>query len=494
MLLIWWLCGAGCSPAPLPEQEVAWEVAAALGSARQDVLLEEEERLEDRGNGAEGLALVRLALLDFAPSPERLLAVEGWLGGLAPGEGRLVRAELALRAGDVGRARQLLGPSPPETDLERLLYARLAAAGGEPGAGIAWLEGLTEPAASGRLLRVRLLAAAGRGEEAQAELRELLRQDMDLLMAQVLRVELAPLPVRASLADLVQIRYRLPTVLKARVLGAQAQALLLAGDTGKAVPLAEAAVRLDAEARTAALVLADSEARAGRLRRALGMLGDPAWIDAELQVARLLLLLDLDRIGEAGAFIDDLDRRQALAGLVPAFRYLIAVAGRGEAVSGPEPVWDRPVLAWARALHAIQALRPGAMDATSAALDQARAAANPFERRLTPRIQVARAALAGPEDGKADLRDAIGRWPDDPGLHLAAAQLYESGLRARARAASHYQRAVALCEDCARAWYELGRFYQDSPDDRTRVAWTHYLSLEPSGPRADRVRSFEAPP
>ena len=103
--------------------------------------------------------------------------------------------------------------------------------------------------------------------------------------------------------------------------------------------------------------------------------------------------------------------------------------------------------------------------------------------------------LRGLPEGQEEARNAVLRWPEEPGVHLMLGLYFEGGpaTTSRALAAAHFVRATSLAPDFARAWYERGRFYQDSPDEHTRESWTHYLELGPSGPRARRASDFLSP-
>lgn len=494
-------CGAPQAPRALSE-----ETAEALGSGRLDQLLKEintvKNRIPQEADPAEAeaaLAMLKVQSFYFETSPQRLQEVEEWVATRPPGDpvSRLVRAELALRVGNVGEARKILGPSPPAQDEERILYARIALAGGEPLAGIPWLDALENPSMPrARLLKAELLAGGGKLEEARQEVRSLLLDDPDQLWAQVLRVQFSQPEVQVQLADLVQIRYQLPSRFRAKVLGAQARALLLKGDPEKAVAVATLARALDGTDADAMLVVADGEARAGKLRDAFSDLGSVSLTSADAQVARLLLLLDLDRIEEAKAMLQNLETMQAQAGLLPGLEYLLSVAGLGEHPDGPAPPPSRPALRYALLLAAAQAMEPDAAEQIAAALPELEAATNPFEARLTGRLQMQRAILAGALAGPEIARSAVIRWPEDPGVHLWLGLFFETGNKttSRALAAAHFARATAISPEFARAWYERGRFYQDAPDEHTREAWTHYLELSPSGPRAKRAAAFLSPP
>ncbi|HNH45407.1 MAG TPA: hypothetical protein PKY30_00115 [Myxococcota bacterium] len=504
MLLGLLLVLLGCGSPPLPPRELGAEAAEALGDASLDSLREEEQRLlKRRENDPDpvavdaAIATIRLAILDFEVAPDRRKQVEMWVASLPPEDpaSRLVRAELALRDGDLATARRFLGPGAPTTDEERLLYARIALAGGEPGAALSWMNGVQELAALRvRLLRVRILHAAGRQEEGAQELRSILLDYPDHLLAQVLRVELGAPEVQVQLADLVQVRYRLPNRLRARVLGAQARALLARGDAAKAVSIAELSRAMDGTDPDALLVLAAAHARKGQLREGLADLGSASPAAADVLVARILLLLDLDRVEQADALLKEQERLQAQAALLPGLHYLVQAEGRGERPQEPTPPPLRPVLVWAAALASALALEPEAVDRLTDAMSAASSSSNPFENELVARIQMRRAILGGPEKGLIDAREAVIRWPEDPAMHLLLGSFYEASPKAtsRALAAAHYNRACSLSPEYARAWYERGRFYQDAPDERTRDAWTRYLALDPSGPRAKRAAEFLA--
>jgi hypothetical protein len=254
------------------------------------------------------------------------------------------------------------------------------------------------------------------------------------------------------------------------------------------------ALKLDATEPCALLVVADSLARAGKLQAALEALEPGSWTDPDIQIARILLLLELDRLEAADALLAELNRRQALVGLATGLRYVVQVVGRGERPDIPAPPPDRPILSWARGIALAQGLDLEAPSQLSEALSLALRSEHPFEKRLAGRIQLARARTLPEAEGLLDARAALRLWPDDSGMHLQLGLFYEAQGRVtgRATAAAHFNRATALCGECALALYEQGRFYQDSPDSRTQDAWTRYLALKPSGPRAERIADFLA--
>lgn len=485
-------CAGTFEPPPLQE-DVAAALAQAQPKALQDTIARLQARPPDDAILA-ALAQLQLALQDYYIAPAQLDDVNHWAEQRPPDDplSRLLRADLALRTGDIARARQILGPAAPSTDEERYLYARISLAAAEASTGLVWLEGLSAPSTPrSRLLRARLLMAAGQADAARQEIHSLLVEAPELISAQVARVEVSQTEVQAQLADLVLLRYNLPERLKAYVLALQARALL-GKDKDKAQTIAFLAQAIDGTEPDALLVLADADARQGKLRSAFADLEPAPLSSPDPQIARLLLLLDLDRLDEAQAFLNDLEHRQVLSGLLPSLQYLLSVGGFNKHPEIPLPPIVRPLDAYNQAIAAILALDPLATQECSDAMERLRESTNPFELGLIGRLLAQRAILQGEQGGIHDARQAILDYPEDPAVHMLIGNFYELSHRptGRALAAAHYSRATLLGPELARAWFERGRFYQDAPDNRTREAWTQYLALDPSGPRAQRASTY----
>ena len=109
---------------------------------------------------------------------------------------------------------------------------------------------------------------------------------------------------------------------------------------------------------------------------------------------------------------------------------------------------------------------------------------------MTP---MALGAMTAMEGGLPAAAEAARRGAADAATHTQLALFYEA-IGRRAMAAQHFDRAVVVGPEYARGWYEKGRFYEDADDGqaRSREAWTRYLGLSPSGPRAERVSSYVA--
>jgi tetratricopeptide (TPR) repeat protein len=199
----------------------------------------------------------------------------------------------------------------------------------------------------------------------------------------------------------------------------------------------------------------------------------------------LLVLLDLDRIDEARALADAANPpRQAV------FRALVQGWSGISASPEAETVDSRtPLGAWARALVAAAARSDGAAQLAADAGEALAASPDVLLFRLAPRAQALSATLL-PEPAAGEQVAQLRRAGlADAAAHVYLARYFERRGK-RTLAAQHFDRAADLEPELGIALYEKGRFYADADDPlgRTSESWRSFLSLAPSGPRAERAR------
>ena len=209
------------------------------------------------------------------------------------------------------------------------------------------------------------------------------------------------------------------------------------------------------------------------------------------QTANALVLLDLDRVDAATAAVKALQEGHLLPTLSPILDTLVAVSGRQEKPAAPllPPQRETPLGAAASALAAAQDRARDADGQLAAAITALQASADPFERRLVPRLIALRATVLGPPAGDTLADQALAADAEDPAVHVFLGRYYESADK-KALAAQHFDRAAELGPEFGLAWYEKGRFYLDARDNQVRsgAAWRTYMTLAPSGPRATRAK------
>lgn len=132
--------------------------------------------------------------------------------------------------------------------------------------------------------------------------------------------------------------------------------------------------------------------------------------------------------------------------------------------------------------------------ATDTALEKAHqrllVSTDPFDRPLAIRAAAARVQFGPPEQVEAGVRAMGDRDYREPLAHVHLGLALEAAGKEGA-AAQHFDRAALLGPENARVLYAQGLFYFDPRRNipRALTVWDRYLSLDPTGPRADRVRS-----
>ena len=261
---------------------------------------------------------------------------------------------------------------------------------------------------------------------------------------------------------------------------------LSASSADRALSLAREGLQRDGMNVDLQLVLADGARSEGRLLEALGGLDSIPVFDERVWTAEVLTLLELDRLNEAERAVtqkasESPDKAQTLR----------AVVGASSGAPDSVPEGDATVLrASAQALVAVQALSPEALARVDAAADLPTVAepGSGFEAALQRRVRALRVTLMTPDTLPLEARSLIACCSEDVWTHISLGRSYEQA-GDRALAAQHFDRAVALGPEAAMAWYERGRFYEDAGDplSRSSISWHSYLTLAPSGARADRV-------
>lgn len=484
------------------------ELLGALATQDYDALLQQEGRLEQRirAGDAEGvadpLAEARLVLWsDYNGDPSRLRDVQSALkttANLGVHRTAILRAEEALARGDHAAAAAALGRERPDDDEERLLFARIAGRAGDLERAAEHFDAMEEgDAPRYRLARAAVLADAGQKEEARALVAAVLSVHPDHPAAQLGRIELGDAEPAATITSLdiflSTFSGRLPPRLEGRAHLLRARAYGAMGAPQKAREAAEAGLARDSGNPDLLFIVAGEHAllhQLGAARRELdaAVAARPGHVGA--QTARVTVLLDMDQVEAAEAVVKALREGGLLGDRLSTLDTLVAVWGHGEPPpEGLPPVPDTPLGLYARALLAVQRHDPAASDAVLAATRALAASPDPFERRLAPRLVALRASTVDPAQGELLAREAEGTAGEDPVAHVYLGRFYEQ-IERRAAAAQHFDRAPQLGAEIGLGWYEKGRFYMDARDNlaRTGAAWRNYLSLAPTGPRADRVK------
>jgi hypothetical protein len=393
----------------------------------------------------------------------------------------MLRARLALIQGDATGAAAALGRESPADDEERWLFASVALANGDPARATGWMRALRDADKPRYTLGMAaVLAASGEVDRARAEVKAALARDPAHVEARLVELELSEGTAAERVAASKEFlrKWGAPRASprqEGRAWLVQATAF---AEEANAVGLA-AALRagLGRDGTNPGLVCLDAAQAAARggLLDALHRL-DPLLAgrpkDALARRARVLLLLDVDRVQDAAAAAGD----EPSAALL---RALVSTAGRELPLAAPltPPASLTPLGLWIAAMDADLRHDATASAAYAAAAEALADSRDPFEARLAGRA----AARSG-----AEPRAVLAKWGDDPATHLALALLAERG-GSRAAAMLHFNRAVELGPEFARSWYERGRFFADARDGRAEESTQRYLALGPNGPRAARA-------
>jgi predicted Zn-dependent protease len=473
-----------------------------LASADWPALVEAERRLDSYatspGQRAE-LARARLVLWDeFDGTQARLAKVDALLespNGVDAHRLAYLRAAELLAFRNPASALAAIGREPAENDDEHLLLARIHSALGDHSAAASDLAGVKAPKQPRyQLARAELLAAAGERDEARDLVAGVVASSPTLVAARLAELKLreGTPQERATAAEVFRKTYG-GLGLSPRQYGEaawqEAQAWMEAGDRARALKAAEAGVSRDGTHRDLLLMLALADLEAGDLVGATKQLGpaqDLYRADPELRAALALVDADLDRVEQARTLAAEANPplREVLTG------YIAAWAPSDEAPDPASVSGDDPLAQWTRALLAVNASRADAPLLSRSAAEALATAPELWIRRLAPRAEALAATLLDPPEAAARVSELRRSGVGDAGAHVFLGRYHER-LGARALAAQHFDRAVELEPELALAQYERGRFYADAsdPQRRTSEAWTAYLALAPSGPRAERVKA-----
>ncbi|MES2642054.1 MAG: hypothetical protein V4850_21400 [Myxococcota bacterium] len=490
------------------------EVVRALAEEDYNALLTQEGRLEQRvatGDRASEIADVRAALAetqlvlwsDYNGDPTRIAKVREGLEKPAQLDVHrlaILRAGEALARQDVAGASAALGRERPEDDEERLLFARIAARGGDLDRALEHFDAIDrgdQPRYS--LARAEVLAAAGRKDDARALVQALLASTPDHAAARILSLELDEAPPAKVVSSVDQFLQSpagttLAPRLEGRLQALRAHAFLALGSPTDARDAIERGLSRDGANPDLLFLHAADLAAEQQLTAALHELKSVVTARpgaAEAQAAYVLLLLELDRVEEADEAVVRLEAASMLANLTPVLDTLVSVWGNQEppGVQLLPPQAATPLGAYASALLAVQDRSTEALGALQAAVTATSASTDPFERRLAPRLVAMQALVTGPPAGDPFITAALAANAEDPAVHVFAGRYFETADR-KALAAQHFDRAAQLGPELGLAWYEKGRFYLDARDGfaRSGAAWRTFLALAPSGPRATRAK------
>jgi len=490
------------------------ELVHALSSEDYNALLTQEGRLEQRiatGVRASEVSEVRAALAearlvlwsDYNGDPTRLAKVQEDLSEstrLDVHRLAVLRAAEALARQDIAGAAAALGRERPADDEERLLFARIAWRGGDLDRAIQHFSSMERGEAPRYLLaRAEILAQAGRQSEARAAVNVVLQGHPGHAAATILRIELADLAPENVLLEVAGLLAspagkNLPPRLEGRLEVLRARAYLARRDMPAAREAIERGLARDGANPDLLYLLAADLAGAQKLTAALHEITTVVEArpgSAEAQTAYILLLLDLDRVEQAENAVFALEAEKMLPELTPVLDTLVSVWGLQERPSTAllPPQLTTPLGATAAALLSVQERSPDALTALALAADALQSSADPFLRRLAPRLVAMKAVVAGDPDGEPLARAALDANAEDPAVHLFVARFYEAADK-KVLAAQHFDRAAQLGPEFGLAWYEKGRFYLDARDGfaRSGAAWRNFMALAPSGPRAVRAK------
>ena len=476
----------------------------------------------DGSGGASGVVAAELALLqgvlwseytgDPADRAAALSALEVARESSAPAdEVALAEATLALADGhlpDAGAALARLSEPGADTEVARVLQARLLLEGGDPAA--AWGHLNAAGGASGARHAVWapvIQSATDSTAGAQAATALLEDRPADPLVRLTALEQGWLWADAARRLDAVRALLRSNEFdaprLRARAHRVEAALLESQGATEPARAAREQAARLDP--RSATTLYATG---AGQLLRGEVLASERSFVDclearradAACQRGLVHARLELDRVTEAraattgwteaGLDVSVLEAWVALAEGEPALARERASGALGDRAEG-EPARRSTGLAWY-----VTGLALGEEGTDGAKADEAlgrasrvlAASRDPLLRQLARRSGAARVEF-GPSVQAADRAAALGAdQATDPVLHLHLGRFLEGdGERSRARA--HFDRAAELGRENAQAHYARGLFYYaPETQDQAVAAWRRYLDLGPSGPRAERVR------
>ncbi|MEN9786822.1 MAG: hypothetical protein RLZZ299_2086 [Pseudomonadota bacterium] len=441
------------------------------------------------------LATVRAVLwAEYDPARHRREAVESALANAVLPEADVweLRARLAAADGDTAALRAAGIPGGlPRDEEDRLVRIRVALALRDVATATALAAELPREAVRHRLTHAEVMLAAGRPDDAIALLRA---EPTHPFAAAALGTLLATrAPYETAAPPRLPESAHVPPRIRAVLAHARAARALREGDAPALDAALSEGLAADPTHDRLRWIAAARTADQGRLRSALDTLDALARArpdDPDVRRARVLVLLDLDRV-DAAARAADAAAAEGPSDDAPVLAALVARA-RGEATA--IPAVTTALAAWADARAALDDDAPDATTRVQRAVDALDACADPW---LRPRARALRAHLAyvsARGRTAARVAAALAVAPDDSAVHLEVARAWERADESL-RAAQHYDRAVSLGPEQARAWLERARFYADALDAgaRARESRARYLALEPSGPRAEPANLPETP-
>ena len=487
------------------------DLVKALAQQDYDALLKEEGKIDQHRTTkpnpelTAALAEVRLVLWsDYNGDPTRLEFVNKTLespAGIDAHRLAFLRAGEALAREDVEGARASLGAEVPIDDEERLLLARMWARADDVSRALEHFARMSEPDAPRyRLAMAEVLANAGRLEEARAAVQKVVAADKEHAAGALALIELerGKPPTRVASADIFLNRFRsknLAPRFEGRVNVIRAGAYAAMGLVGKARDAADAGLARDGTNPELLYVVAVDEASHQRNLPAIAELetviaARPG--DGHAQTAQVLLLLELDRVDEAVAAVQAMRDQQILPDLAGTLSALVSVVGLQTTADPPlsPAALATPLGQYTHAFALARERDPATPTVAAQAREAVLASGDPFLRRFAPRLRALAATTAPPQEAAAAVSLAESEAGDDPVAHVILGRYFES-IGRRAAASQHFDRATEVGRQTGLAWYDRGRFYKGAPDGRVRSvdAWSSYLALAPTGPRANRVRA-----
>ncbi len=464
-----------------------------------------EAGLSPVGARAAELALLNAVLwADYTGDPDDrdqaiALLEQASDAGALEAELALSRGILAMVRGDTqAAAQEAVDVSWPEG---RYLEARVAAAQGRTEEALAiWADG--EPSSEPRYLPVQalLLQEAGQFEKAAAAGGALLREHSDplLLIAAHENRWVSQSPearLESVTALLKEHRRELSPRHRGRLQAIEAE---LNEELGR-----EAAARrawqqaLDSDGyhprylyEIASRELAESRAldAADRLSRCLGVRP----VDGDCQRARLMALLELDRMEAAQQEVSQWETAQEAGASITLLQAWLDVAdGRAnDALDALTPLLteDADGLPWYLAGMAMGHLGDASATTTLLRASELLAESEHVElRALSARAQAALVEY-GSRAQAAQLASTLRTaGSTDPHVHLHLGRYFDR-IGRRTDSAQHLARAGELADQSARVLFELGLFYYGPRTPWAYDLWQRYLQLAPSGDRAERTR------
>lgn len=436
----------------------------------------------------------------------RALVAEAKKKGASRKELALVDGVLALAAGDVSSAQAASKAAGTDTWAGIDLAARVNLAAGHPDAALRLLQQAPPPRGVRQALLFPVaLAAAGKVDAAKAAGLKLLASAADNPLVVVTAHEqawqaMAPEQRLGALAALVRKSASdMPPRLVGRIYALRARLYTELEKAGAAEGAWKRALAMDSTNADYLYRGAIRSMASGRELVALDMLGrclDVRPFDRACQRADVAVLLDLDRVIPARKAVEDWAAKGVNTTVLDAWVKVAeghakeAVAVLSPAVSREEGPEVGSGLAWFVLGNALGVTgEEGAARALDRAHQLLQATGDPLDAILAVRALGAEVEY-GSRSTAADRIRLLGEAGNrDPIVEVHLARYYNT-IGRPAKAAEHFDRAVAVGPENAVALYERGLFYFD-PQGRMEwalEAWRRYLDLGPSGPRAERTK------